>query len=841
MKHPGKLCCVENSECIISLVNDPYVEYHYKIYSLLGDPSMHIWKDVPLAVTLNSPASIPVGNNLVEFTVNFASSGLPVSNALVCITGNTIFSTGYTDATGKAYVEVDAEVQETLNITVRGGNVYPLLGTIDVVDPSGPYVIRDSCSLNDNAGGNGNGIMETSEAMLASLTVINVGILEATNVDVNIETSDEYMTVTDNAESYGTIAAGATAVVNDGFGWEVADNIPDLHNVVFKMTATNGTETWISFFSVTGHGPLIEFGAMTIDDSQGNNNGRLDPGETADIIIPTFNNGSYSAIDPVGTLGCPSGFITLNNTFYEFSVIGAGLMEEAIFSVTVAANAPIGTALSFLFDVTSGGYYLQESYPTTIGMIVEDWETGDMNKFNWTTGGSSNWTITSNNPYEGNYCSKSGAIGDDESNYLSLQYEIMAADSISFWYKVSSESNYDLLRFYIDNNVKSTWSGEVGWARAAFAVTPGFHTFKWSYSKDYGLGVGSDCGWIDFIVLPASVLTASFSANETSICEDQSVSFTDQSFGAISWEWTFEGGTPGTSTLQNPVIEYSNEGIYNVSLTVFDENTSNSLFIENYITVSALPGTAPAPTGPTTVCASGGNTTYNTAGITGITSYDWLVEPSSAGNVTGTGLTATVIWVSGYLGDAMLKVAGENICGTGSFSSPLTITRYLPEVSLEPFDWVCVGWPSFELSGGLPEGGEYSGPGVESGWFNPANAGAGTHTITYTYADANNCENSATETILVDPCTGVIEMDELSGIKIYPNPTNGITNIHFNQDISDVEIKIINTLSKIVYSEISEKITGNKLTIDLSNQPKGIYFITLKSDKLDFTTKIVIQ
>ena len=84
-------------------------------------------------------------------------------------------------------------------------------------------------------------------------------------------------------------------------------------------------------------------------------------------------------------------------------------------------------------------------------------------------------------------------------------------------------------------------------------------------------------------------------------------------------------------------------------------------------------------------------------------------------------------------------------------------------------------------------------------------------------------------------------MDELSGIKIYPNPTNGITTSTLIRAISDIEIKIINTMSKIVYSEISEKITGNNLTIDLSNQPKGIYFITLKSDKIEFTTKIVIQ
>ena len=87
-----------------------------------------------------------------------------------------------------------------------------------------------------------------------------------------------------------------------------------MHMVIFEMNATDGTGTWTTFFSVEGHGPVLELGSMTIDDSQGNNNGRLDPGETADVVIPTYNNGSYHALDAIGTLNCSNGFITLNNT-----------------------------------------------------------------------------------------------------------------------------------------------------------------------------------------------------------------------------------------------------------------------------------------------------------------------------------------------------------------------------------------------------------------------------------------------------------------------------------------------------------------------------------------------
>ncbi|KAA5544994.1 T9SS type A sorting domain-containing protein [Adhaeribacter rhizoryzae] len=68
--------------------------------------------------------------------------------------------------------------------------------------------------------------------------------------------------------------------------------------------------------------------------------------------------------------------------------------------------------------------------------------------------------------------------------------------------------------------------------------------------------------------------------------------------------------------------------------------------------------------------------------------------------------------------------------------------------NLAPFTNVCVNAAAFPLSGGTPDNGIYSGPGVSDGQFNPAVAGVGTHTITYTF-DQNGCKSSATRTITV--------------------------------------------------------------------------------------------
>ncbi|MCD6176322.1 MAG: T9SS type A sorting domain-containing protein, partial [Candidatus Cloacimonetes bacterium] len=73
---------------------------------------------------------------------------------------------------------------------------------------------------------------------------------------------------------------------------------------------------------------------------------------------------------------------------------------------------------------------------------------------------------------------------------------------ISFWKKVSSELNYDYLKFFIDEILQEQWSGEVDWSESIFFVNAGFHTFKWEYFKDNSVFGGNDCAWIDYIVFP---------------------------------------------------------------------------------------------------------------------------------------------------------------------------------------------------------------------------------------------------------------------------------------------------------------------------------------------------
>ncbi len=67
-----------------------------------------------------------------------------------------------------------------------------------------------------------------------------------------------------------------------------------------------------------------------------------------------------------------------------------------------------------------------------------------------------------------------------------------------FYWKVSSEDDYDFLEFYIDGSLEDQNSGLVNWQQKTYTIsTSGSHTLEWRYVKDKDTDSGSDCGWVD--------------------------------------------------------------------------------------------------------------------------------------------------------------------------------------------------------------------------------------------------------------------------------------------------------------------------------------------------------
>ncbi|MCB0806214.1 MAG: PKD domain-containing protein [Bacteroidales bacterium] len=885
--------------------NTSMVSLHYGIYCILGDPSIHIWKNVPKVINVDYSSTVPIGNSILEATVTNAETGQPIADAVVCVTGTNQFGTATTDNMGHAFVEVTAPEIETFTLTVRGNGIIPFQGDLNVIQPNGPYIVEENYSINDVSGGNGDGLIDYGETCTLGITMENVGVIQADNVQVTISTGNPYIEISDSIAVYGSILPGGTGLVPDGFAFAVANDIPDEEEVSIEIEATDGNETWMSYINIQGHAPVLSYDGFTINDANGNNNGILDPGETVNILIDVANTGSSDAMNVAGDLICTDPFITINSAVQNLGTIPGQQEETAIFNLTANIATPEGhvadfeVLLSADLGISSSGDFgiVVGQIPILIldldgnGNSAEGFEDAlvemdmtfeyssdfpaDLSLYNsiFLCLGifPSNHTLTSS---EGSiladFLNGGGNLymegGDtwffDPSTAVHNMFNINGISDGS-----SDMGTVEGITGTFTEGMTFNYNGDNSWMDHIEHISPAFDILE-NANPNYGTGVAFDAGdyktigashefgglqdgsfpstkkqlmlkYLEFFNLGNS-LQALFAANASDICESESINFTDLSNGDItSWAWTFEGGDPATSSIQNPVVTYNSEGSYNVQLIVSDGTDSDTIFIENYVTVFALPAMAPAtPTGPAEICGDETSTEYNTTAIPGITEYFWELLPASAGVIFGDGNSATVFWSYDFLGDATLKVAASNFCGTGPFSGMLTISRYLPEVNLEPFEMVCVDWPSFELTGGTPAGGSYSGTGITNGWFDPESAGVGEHEITYTYTDPDGCQNVDMKTIWVDPCVGINSNSDVSELTIFPNPTTGKITVWFDQNISTVDIIVLNTLNKQVFATTT-KPSNHKIILDLSTLEKGVYFIRFKTPTMEETTKII--
>ncbi len=181
-------------------------------------------------------------------------------------------------------------------------------------------------------------------------------------------------------------------------------------------------------------------------------------------------------------------------------------------------------------------------------------------------------------------------------------------------------------------------------------------------------GTGFSCGSQGTILKKEPALLVDFIADMDTVCEGGSVNFTDISSGSPnSWNWTFESGTPATSTQQNPVINYSTVGIYDVTLVISDGTFSDSITKEDYINVVLTPGQANTPIGADSLCA-GSIIDYTTNVVQYASYYDWEVSPSDAGSMSGNDTVATFQSSSTFTGSYLIKVRAVNVCGNGIWS-----------------------------------------------------------------------------------------------------------------------------------------------------------------------------
>ncbi len=181
--------------------------------------------------------------------------------------------------------------------------------------------------------------------------------------------------------------------------------------------------------------------------------------------------------------------------------------------------------------------------------------------------------------------------GPCSSGLISLEAELTVepAPIASFDYNFLGNNQYQ----FENNSVNGTsyvWDFGDGMMSSEFSPE---HTYTVDGQYDVTLTAINGCGEISTTqsIEVGGLPIAAFGANFDNPCVPSTVQFQDQSFGQNiqSYNWEFEGGSPPTSTMQNPTVTYSIPGVYDVELTVENSTGENTIFLEDFIEVFAVP------------------------------------------------------------------------------------------------------------------------------------------------------------------------------------------------------------------------------------------------------------
>ena len=374
---------------------------------------------------------------------------------------------------------------------------------------------------------------------------------------------------------------------------------------------------------------------------------------------------------------------------------------------------------------------------------------------------------------------------------------------------------------------------------------------------------------------PLEGIVADFIVDATAVAVGGEVHFTDNSWGAqlVSWEWEFEGGTPATSTAQNPTVTYNQAGTFGVRLTVTNaDGESDTKYVPNYITAAESYN---MHDGTVTTCDAmfydngGPNANYNDN-----LNLTMTFLPSTQGakiQVEFMSFSVESGWDHLYIYDGASTSAAQIGDFTGS-NSPGTVTatnnqgaltfKFTSDYSTVSSGWSayvsCIGLP-LEVTANvehdeifigetnklyaLPTGGSneytYSWDPAENLDDSHAQAPVFTATeagdFTYTVTVSDGTETAtASVTFKVIDNTNVNEI-VAENVTIFPNPASSVININGLSDFANLEVNVLNLQGQVVMTVV------NSLEINVVDVAAGVYFIKIDCDGQQYLQKIVIK
>ena len=205
-------------------------------------------------------------------------------------------------------------------------------------------------AINDTMGNN-NHKLNPGESVTMSLTLNNISNEPISGVTVVLSMEDDHVTITQDTIDFPDFAANETITISDAFAFSVDGEVSPYQEIKFRMRVfVEGKLMGAYYDKVIVHDYLLKYATVAILNDP-NDDGFLNPGETADFRIMIDNEGNEIAPMLKGILSTTNPLLTLNETEESFSTIGAEMMGYADFNVTLDAAATDMVVIPFSLDL----------------------------------------------------------------------------------------------------------------------------------------------------------------------------------------------------------------------------------------------------------------------------------------------------------------------------------------------------------------------------------------------------------------------------------------------------------------------------------------------------------
>lgn len=476
--------------------NSQRTNYYWEIYHLMGDPSLMPYIGLPSKMINNLPDSLPKGlSNISIQTEPYAFVGVSQNGVLL--------GASQSNSNGVAQINLKQRLNQSgyVKFVITKQFSQPIIDSVIVFTPNQPLLVIDSIKYSDNQN-NQITQLKNNEEYFVSFNISNLGTQSINNVNVKAEPNFD-LSVLDSNKNIGTLAGLSSTYIKNAFKIKIKDGVIN-KTILNYSISIDGENNYSSntMFNIEVFSPELLIENLRINTDTSNTSFT---NKTLRISFYVLNKGRNVA---------ELGSILINKLSSNLSYVGDSTNVLNPLSPNESANiefdldaSSIEEPISFRLFASSGGYYIAQLYDSVaINGKYETFETGDLTYFDWINNSPKAWKIEDSLPYvyQGQYSLRSGEIGNSQKTTLKLNIKSLIDDSISFYLKTSTENRYDIMSFYIDNDILLKKSGSNNWQKVSFPIKAGNHELVWEYEKDYSSYSGLDAVWIDNIKLPIS-------------------------------------------------------------------------------------------------------------------------------------------------------------------------------------------------------------------------------------------------------------------------------------------------------------------------------------------------